>query len=173
MDVRRVMVLRFICLSLLIAGLSALSGASAQVPEDLSCISFSTDPMDQSGPPIHFQANLWDGPQRAPTTSDATGVADFVLERDTLRLSWTVTFDSLTSEPIGLHVHGPVPAEGLAPIIFPLVDGDIESPVRGERTLTTGEVSILVQNWAYVNLHTQQYPEGEIRGGIKKQRPEC
>ena len=165
--------IRLFLLRALAACLAPIFPASAQVPEDLSCAHFSPDPMDRSGPPIHFQASLWDGPQRAPTDSDATGTANFTLERDSLRLSWTVTFESLTSEPVGLHVHGPVPAEGLAPVIFPLVEGDITSPVSGERTLTTGEVSILVQNWAYVNLHTRRYPEGEIRGGIKKLRPTC
>jgi len=165
--------IRFLLLSIFVMGMAALSGTNAQVPEDLTCAYFSSDPDDRSGPAIYFDATLWDGPQRAPTESDGTGRAEFKLERDTLRLTWTVTFDALTSAPTGLHVHGPVPAEGLAPVLFPLTDGVIESPVRGERTLSTGEVSILVQNWAYVNLHTSRYPEGEIRGGIKKNRPDC
>lgn len=147
--------------------------SSAQVPEDLSCAFFSTDPNDRSGPPVHFKADLWDGPQRAPTSSDATGTASFTLERDTLRLTWEVTFDGLTSAPTGLHVHGPVPAEGLAPAIFPLAEDGFVTPVVGERVLSIGEVAIFIQNLAYVNLHTSRYPEGEIRGTVKKQRPKC
>ncbi len=116
---------------------------------------------------------MWDGPQRAPTSSDATGMATFTLERDTLRLTWEVTFEGLTSTPSGLHVHGPTPAEGSAPAVFALAGENFTSPVTGERVISIGEVSLFVQNLAYVNLHTSRYPEGEIRGSIKKQRPQC
>ena len=143
------------------------------MPEDLSCAFFSADPNDRSGPPIHFRAELWDGPQRAPTSSDGAGVAEFTLERDTLRLSWTVTFSGLTSPPTALHVHGPVPAEGSAPPVFPLASEHFTSPVTGERLLSAGEVSLFVQNLVYVNLHSERYPEGELRGPVRKQRPDC
>lgn len=151
---------------------SPAAGAAGQGDKQ-SCAYFSTDPDDRGGPPIHFSAELWDGPQRLPTESPGTGRADFVLERDTLKLSWRVTFQDLTSQPVGLHVHGPVPAEGTAPVMFDLTMGAFASPVEGEKVLTIGEVTNLVQNLSYVNLHTTRYPEGELRGPVRKQRPAC
>jgi hypothetical protein len=155
-------------LALMIGG-----GAGAQVTDDLSCSHFSTDPNDRAGPPIRFRAELWDGPQRKPTTSPAVGEALFTLERDTLRLTWTVTFKDLTSAPTELHAHGPTPAEGLAPELFSLAPDGFSQPIRGERVVSLGEASYFVQNSIYVNLHTTKYPEGEIRGTVKKLRPKC
>lgn len=145
----------------------------AQSDDASSCGYFTTDPDDRAGPPIHFYADMWDGPQRAPTESPGVGRVDFVLERDTLKLSWTATFKDLTSEPIGMHVHGPVPAEGDAPAIFDLATDPIRSPLKGEKILSLGEVAFFVQHLVFVNLHTTKYPAGELRGSIRKLPPKC
>ncbi len=147
--------------------------AVAEVPDSPSCLYFSTDPDDRSGPPIRFRADLWDGPQRAPTSSNGKGEAEFILERDTLKLSWTVTFSDLTSPPTDVHVHGPVPAEGTAPVMFSIAPKGFKQPITGERIISLGEAAFFVRNSVYVNLHTVRYPEGEIRGTLKKQRPQC
>ena len=141
--------------------------------DDVSCLYFSKDPDDRSGPPIHFSADMSDDAQRLPTDSPGIGRADFVLERDTLKLSWTVSFGDLTTEPVGLHLHGPVPAEGTAPVMFDLASDSFRSPVDGEKVLSEGEVAYLVQNLVYVNLHTTRYPEGELRGPVRRIRPPC
>jgi hypothetical protein len=163
-----------VSIRILLGLLLGVSGpAAAQVPEDLACVTFSPDPLDRSGKPIHFSATLWDGPQRAPTSSKATGKAEFTLERDPLRIRWKVTFQNLTSEPTALHVHGPVPAEGLAPVLFPLTADSFRQPITGEREISMGEAAFFLQNAVYVNIHTVRYPEGEIRGTLKKMRPTC
>ena len=141
--------------------------------DDLSCAYFSPDPDDRSGPPIRFFADLSDDAQRAPTDSPGVGRADFVLERDTLKFSWRVSFENLTSQPVRLQIHGPVPAEGAAPALFAVAPESFSSPVEGERTLSLGEVAYLVQNLLYVNLSTTKYPVGEIRGAVRKLRPKC
>jgi hypothetical protein len=156
-----------------VAVLLAAGAAGATPGEDLSCGYFSADPDDRSGPPIQFSADLADDPQRAPTNSPGVGHAHFVLQRDTLTLSWRVTFQGLTGQPVALQMHGPVPAEGEAPPLFELAPADFRSPVEGERTLSLGEVAYLVQNLLYVNLSTTRYPVGEIRGPVRKLRPQC
>lgn len=163
---------------LLLATCTVIAGVpigtpSATQTEDQPCGHFSTDPDDRSGPPLHFFADIWDGPQRAPTESPGVGRAEFVLERDTLKLSWRVDFKDLTSQPVGLHVHGPVPAEGTAPAMFDLAPNTFSSPVEGERTISLGEAVYLVQNLTYINLHTTKYPEGELRGPVRKIAPRC
>jgi len=141
--------------------------------DDLSCAHFSSDPDDRSGPPIRFFATLSADGQRAPTVSAGVGEAHFVLERDTLKFSWKVSFDDLTSSPVALRIHGPVPAEGDAPALFDVAPEGFRSPVEGERTLSVGEVTYLVRNSLYINLLTTKYPDGEIRGRVRKLRPEC
>jgi len=158
----------------LIALMVLVAGPAGAEPGDaLSCAYFSPDPDDRTGPPIRFRADLSDDAQRAPTDSPGVGHADFVLDRDTLKLSWRISFENLTSRPMGLQLHGPVPAEGEAPALFDVAPERFSSPVEGERTLSLGEVAHLVQNLIYVNLRTTKYPEGEIRGRVRKLRPKC
>ena len=157
---------------LLVAG-GVLRAQPSDGDDDVSCLYFSSDPNDRNGPPIHFYAEMLDAPQRLPTYSPGVGRADFVLERESLRLTWTVTFRDLTTEPVGLHLHGPVPAEGTAPVMFDLASDTFRSPVEGEKILTEGEVAYLVQHLVYINLHTTQYPEGELRGPVRRIRPQC
>jgi hypothetical protein len=138
-----------------------------------ACGYFSPDPDDRAGPPVRFSAQLSAAGQRAPTESPGVGRADFVLERDTLTMSWSISFAQLTSEPVALKLHGPLPAEGEAPALFDLTSGIPRSPVKGQRVLSLGEVAYAVQNLLYVNLSTTRYPVGEIRGTVRKLRPEC
>jgi len=149
------------------------SAQSSRAKKDNSCLYFSSDPNDRGGPHIHFSADMSDAPQRKPTFSPGVGRADFKLDRDTLKLYWTVTYADLTADPVGLHLHGPVPAEGAAPIMFDLAAHAFRSPVKGEKILSEGQVAYLVQNLVYINLHTSKYPEGELRGPVRRIRPEC
>lgn len=160
-------------LIILVLLLALQSGTEAQVPDELSCLKFSTNPDDRSGPPIKFSAELWDGSQRAPTKSPGTGQAQFTLERDTLRLTWEVTFKDLSGGAVELQAHGPTPAEGVAPAMFTLAPSGFSQPVRGDRVLSVSEATSFLQNSVYVNLTTTRYPLGEIRGTAKKLRPKC
>jgi hypothetical protein len=49
----------------------------------------------------------------------------------------------------------------------------ITLPAEGTAILTEGTAIYLVQDRLYVNLHTTTYPGGELRGHIKKARPNC
>jgi hypothetical protein len=163
----------FASYALIAVALMVAGQTSAAPGDDLACAFFSPDPDDRSGQPIRFSADLSDHGQRAPTDSPGVGHADFVLERDSLKLSWKISFQNLTSQPVALRIHGPVPAEGEAPALFDAAPVVFVSPVQGERTLSLGEVAYLVQNLLYVNLLTTKYPQGEIRGLVRKRRPTC
>lgn len=157
--------------ALLICG---ISGAQAnEIADEKSCTYFAREFDDRSGPPIHFYANLSDDEQSAPTVSPGTGRAEFVLERDTLTLSWRVSYTNLTTAPIALHIHGPKAPAVDAPILFDATPKSFGSPVEGERILSLGEATNLIQHLLYLNLQTSKYPEGELRGRIKKVRPNC
>lgn len=146
--------------------------AQAEEAQD-DCLYLSPDPDDRSGPPVRLSATLDDFDQVHPTSSPGSGTVELVLERPTLSLSWVVEFENLTSEPVSLKVHGPTPAEGLAPPLFDMAVDGIRSQLTGQRTLSVGEVTSLVQSLLYVNLATERYPEGELRGRIRKVRPDC
>lgn len=160
----------------LVLGMLTLCSLVAQASEaqsDTSCGYFSDMPDDRSGPPITFYADLTDDAQSKPTESPGIGRADFVLERETLRLSWRISYQDLTSKPAGLYIHGPKAPAVDAPVLFDITPQVFSSPVQGERVLTLGEATNLLQHLLYVNLHTLKYPEGELRGSVKKLRLGC
>jgi len=111
--------------------------------------------------------------ESAVTISPGWGLAEFTLERKTLRFSWKVTFKDLTSAPIGLHLHGPQTPGGEAGVLRDLAPDGIQSPVEGAVILNEGELTYLIQDRLYVNLHTEKYPAGELRAHLQRIPPVC
>lgn len=160
--------------ALLIAcALSVAAFAQAQPKPDMSCAYFSPDPADRKGPPIHFYADMSADEESAVTESPGKGRADFTLDRATLKLTWKITFDKLTSAPTALNVHGPQTPGGEAGILFDLAPKGVKSGVEGETELNDGLLGYLVQDRMYVQLKTAKYPAGELRGQVRKARPKC
>ncbi len=126
---------------------------------------------DDLGPPIHFYADMSADEQSAYTESPGVGRADFVLERSTLRLSWTVTFSKLTSPPTALAIHGPQAPGSNAGVIIDMGKNGVRSPVKGSAILTEGQLEYLLTGRTYVNLSTQKYKVGELRGQIMRLPP--
>ncbi len=125
------------------------------------------------GPPIKFlAAPLMADEQSAPTESPGSGRAEFVLDRPTQRLEWTVTYENLTSQAVAAHVHGPQTPGGNAGILFDLAPDGMKSPLVGSYVLNDGELEYLLTGRMYVNIHTTKYPPGELRGQVMRQRPE-
>ncbi len=140
---------------------------------DSSCLFFSAKEDDKAGPPLRFAAELSALEESAVTDSPGKGRIDFVLDRQSQKFTWKVSYDGLTSPPTGLKVHGPqVPGAEAAPL-FDLAAGGVKSPMEGSRTLSDGEVTYLVQDRLYVNLTTSKYKDGELRSPIRKVRPKC
>lgn len=140
---------------------------------DSACLFFSSKEDDKAGPPLHFAAALSAYEESAVTDSPGKGHIDFVLDRATLKLTWKVTFEVLTSAPTGLQVHGPQVPGADAAALFDLAPKGVKSPMEGEMVLTDGLVTYLVQDRLYVNLVTTKYPNGELRSPIVKIRPKC
>ncbi len=140
---------------------------------DMSCVYFSPNPDATDGPTISFFADLSADEESAVTESPGIGSVDFMLERDTLEFSWTLMYDDLTTSPTGVYVHGPQTPGGEAAILFDMAPDGVRSPVSGSKVLNEGELAYLVSDRMYVNLHTEKYPAGELRGSIRKQRPQC
>ena len=147
--------------------------ADAAAATDTSCLFFSPDPKDTSGPPILFVAALSADEESAVTESPGKGLVEFSLDRATLRLSWKLTFSDLTSPPTGVHIHGPQAPGGEAGILIDLAPRGVKNPTEGSSILNDGSLAYLVQDRLYVNLHTTKYPGGELRSPVRKIRPKC
>lgn len=143
------------------AALFTVAPAAAQMP-----------PKDEDGPPIRWRAVLTDEQESAPTYSPGSGVAEFVLDRKTLRFTWKVTFSNLTSEVIGAAIHGPQTVGGEANALWDLAPKGLgKLPLEGYVDFNDGDIQLLTTDRFYVQIRTKKYPAGELRGQLVKQRP--
>ena len=79
-------------------------------------------------------------------------------------VSWQLSFTGLTGNAIAAHIHtGAVGSPG--PVVLALC-GPCTSPGSGTGTLTAAALEALMAGNAYVNVHTQTNPGGEIRGQL-------
>ena len=124
-----------------------------------------------TGPPIMFVAVLSADEESLVTESPGSGRAEFILDRQTLTLSWKTSFKDLTSAPIAVRVHGPQTPGGEAGALFDLAPNGVKSPLEGSHQLTDGELRYLLTDRLYVNIATAKYKQGELRGQLQRMRP--
>jgi hypothetical protein len=133
-----------------------------------------------------FQADLLGSNEVPPRETDATGVCAFVVRGD--RVDFSITTRALSSNVTGAHIHlapaganGPVRVGFISPNLagtntvtpFAAPDGGIliensfgASDVSGGLTLDD-ILTAMRTGGAYCNIHTSNFPGGEIRGQIR------
>ena len=108
-----------------------------------------------------FVANLDGAQETPPHDTPARGTATLLLDKDETSALVSLHFRNLSSPQTDAHIHGPAAAGESAPPVFDLPDGDFDNfPI----TLTPQQVADLKAGLLYVNVHSQNFPAGEIRG---------
>lgn len=142
----------------------------------------------QAAGPENFRAHLSGAEEVPPVDTKATGQSTFQLDTDATELRYRVTVANI-EDVTQAHIHcgatgvnGPV----VAFLFGPDADGTSPNGILAQGTLTDADVIPLadsaacpggVANFAemvdkirsgnaYVNVHTQQWPGGEIRGQL-------
>jgi hypothetical protein len=112
-----------------------------------------------------FSANLTAAEEVPPTQSTGTGTVQATYDTDTKVFTWTIEYSGLTGEATAAHFHGPAaPGENADPVV-PIPD-PLASPINGTATLDDTQAADLLAGKWYFNVHTAQYPDGEIRGQV-------
>ena len=125
-----------------------------------------------------FMAEMTPDQEPAEVESNATGDATVKFSEDGMSLEFTVNADGLDNTLAG-HFHSGPPGEN-GPVELLLFENAEPMDYDGEvatGTLTEADLAGDM-NWSdftkamvggdiYVNLHTEQYPEGEIRGQVE------
>lgn len=119
-----------------------------------------------------FYAYL-NGAQQVPTAATSgTGYARVVVDEAALTYSFTVVFTGLTSNQTASHIHAPaaIGANAGVSINFGAVGGTAGT-ITGSGSITATQIAQLRQHLGYVNVHTSNFPGGEIRGQLGIKRP--
>ncbi|MBO0947588.1 CHRD domain-containing protein [Fibrella forsythiae] len=134
------------------------------------------DPVVTTPTTTRFTATL-NGINEKPTstTSPATGTFVGNLDEASRVLSYTVTYSGFpTSSTVTMgHLHrvatgdaAGVNGVGSPEIFFP----SLTSPIIGtSSTLTQAKVDSMKNGFYYANIHTNNYPNGAIRGNVTRQ----
>ncbi|MEP0766470.1 MAG: CHRD domain-containing protein [Fimbriimonadia bacterium] len=114
-----------------------------------------------------WEVNMTGLEEVPPNASPGTGYGLFDINMVTGDFTYSMTADGLTSTIIAAHIHNaPVGVNG--PVIFNLLPGGVwTNPVVGAGTLSATHLAELVAGNLYVNVHTQTFPGGEIRGQMR------
>lgn len=111
---------------------------------------------------VSLVAHLLGSTEVPATQSDAFAEAQFTYDSATHELQYYVNYDGIA--PARIDLHGPAAAgeKAASAIDLPLSD----SPVSGTLKLTAEQEAELLVGKLYLDIHSQKYPDGEIRGQI-------
>ena len=111
--------------------------------------------------PTVFLANL-NGAQEVPlNNSTATGTATLLLSPDESSARLSLNFNGLTSPETVAHIHGPAATGIIGPVLFPIPQGDLSDVLL---TLGPSDVQNLRNGLLYIDIHSNAFTAGEIRG---------
>lgn len=110
------------------------------------------------------------GSQEFPANgSPGTGSAVIKYNKTTKMLEYTVTFNNLTGAPAMGHIHASAPRGENAGVLIPFsgLPKANSGVITGSKKIDVDKEQDLMNGLFYINLHTAEYPGGEIRGQIE------
>lgn len=118
------------------------------------------------GDGIFLNARL-QGAQEVPSNgSTATGSAHVVFEKSTRKVYLTGHFTGLISAASNAHIHKSRAGLSGGVIIGLSFSSATAGTLHGSGTVTVDQADSIINNRAYVNVHSSTFPAGEIRGQL-------
>ncbi len=116
---------------------------------------------------VRLTAKLSTAAEVPAKSGPGTGSVDAMLDTESGKLKYTITYDGLSGQATAVHFHGPASATESAGVAVK-INGVLTSPIEGETMLTPEQANALMTGRWYVNIHTANNPSGEIRGQLMK-----
>lgn len=120
--------------------------------------------------PDTFKATLTGSQEVPPNNSTGTGMGTVVLNREPSGATITVnlTFSGLSGPAMAAHIHAPAPPGMTAPVVIPFTNfpAATSGTYSNSFPITEEQIMNLLNGLAYMNIHTANFPGGEIRGQL-------
>lgn len=117
---------------------------------------------------LQFECVLSGAAEVPPNASPGTGTGAFTLNAAETNLSVSVSFSGLTSAQTAGHIHGAAPPGVNAGVVFGFPN---LGAVNTNWAIPAAHVTNLKAGLLYVNIHTSNFPGGELRGQIVASTP--
>ena len=113
------------------------------------------------------------GAQEVPAAATtATGYAVVKVNEGAGMLTFTVVFNGLSSNQTASHIHAPAPIGMNTGVAINLgAVGGTSGTITGTMPITPTQLSQIRAHLGYVNVHSVNFPGGEIRGQLGINRP--
>jgi len=102
-----------------------------------------------------------------PNASPASGTGVFILNDAGTSLAYTVSYSGLTANRTAAHFHGPAGPGVPAGVVFGIAGaGPTSDVISGTWAIDATNLGRLNAGLLYINIHSGNFPGGEIRGQI-------
>ena len=116
---------------------------------------------------LTYAVDLTGAQEVPPATTSGNGRATVTLNRTTGAVSVSGSYQNLSSAASAAHIHG-ASRRGLnsGVIVGLTVSGGTTGTFSGSGTLTAAQITDMLEGVTYLNVHTGNFPGGEVRGQI-------
>lgn len=111
-------------------------------------------------------ASLTGAKEVPPVQSAGSGTVEGVVNMASRELRWNIKCGGLTSPVTAMHFHGPASDAQNAGVVVPMQGGCDGQGTTGRIVIDQNQLADLLGGKWYVNVHTQRFPQGEIRGQV-------
>ena len=132
----------------------------------LLALAYAPDTAHAKSPrPLTFIAIMNGGQVVPPSTSNALGVGFLTFDNQTKRLCYSLTYSGLLGTETDSHLHGDALPGQTSAILFDMAPyGSPKVACLGP--LKSNEERLLKQEKMYIQIHTDIFVAGEIRGQV-------
>lgn len=118
-----------------------------------------------------FTANITSAQEVPSNGSTATAYGRVFVNESAGTLTYTVVFSGLTSNQVASHIHAPGVVGVNGPVIINLgAVGGTSGTITGTANITPAQINLMRSHQTYINIHTTNFPGGEIRGQLATKR---
>ncbi|HBW51105.1 MAG TPA: CHRD domain-containing protein [Herpetosiphon sp.] len=133
-------------------------------PTETATVTPSETPSPTAVPScLRFMVSLEGSQEVPPSGSNATGGGTVDVDTVNNILSYNLSYQGLSGTETAAHIHGFAPRGANAGVLVGLSTG---SPKVGIFNYSEAQEANILAGQAYVNIHTDSFPGGEIRGQI-------